>query len=97
MDPDPETRANNCLQIVLLIFLGLALLGSFITGTLSYRGTTYRMDQLPFSYPKLFVSIVLLGVGFGYEPLRAKGWLCLATIATGIVFLVSSHFWKAIF
>jgi hypothetical protein len=55
------------------------------------------MDQLPFSYPKLFVSIVLLGVGFGYPPLRAKGWLCLATIGTGIALLLSSHFWKAIF
>jgi hypothetical protein len=97
MDPDPERRSENCLQIVFLIFLGLALLGSFVTGTLSYRGATYRMDQLPFSYPELFVSIALLGFGFGYQPLRAKGWLCLAIIVTGIVLLVASRFWKAIF
>jgi hypothetical protein len=97
MDPDPERRAESCGLIILLVFATLGIVGSFVTGTLSYRGATYRMDGLPFSYPKLFVSVVLLGFAFGYPPVRAKWWLCLPMIASGVVLLVGSRFWKAIF
>lgn len=95
MDPDPEKRANNCGFIVLLVCLSLGIFASFLTGTLSHKGTTYEMSKLPFSYPKLFIAVVLLGFGFGYEPLRRRRWLILPTIAAGVTVLIWSRFWKA--